>query len=76
MKSALFAVMLILIGCAGAAPHRAASSGAADNERSARGRFDNDAIACERQAAAATIGSKGEAFSNCMRARGHAPGAR
>lgn len=76
MNLALLAVMLFFFGCAGAAPPRPAiTPGSASNSESrARGSFDSDAVDCERQAAVATIGSKGEAFSACMRARGHAPG--
>jgi hypothetical protein len=44
------------------------------NDGISRNSFDNDVIDCERQAAVASIGSKGEAFSSCMKARGHAPG--
>ncbi len=74
MKLAIFAVMLFSFGCAGSAPYRSAPSGASSNNSRARGSFDSDVIDCERQAAVATIGSKGAAFSACMRARGRTPG--
>jgi hypothetical protein len=74
MNLALLAVMLFLFGCAGTAPSRSAPSSASSNESRARGSFDSDVIDCERQAAVATIGGKGEAFSSCMKSRGHAPG--
>jgi len=76
MKLALLAVMLFLFGCAGAAPSRPAPTpgSAPSSESRERGNFDSDVVDCERQAAVATIGSKGEAFSSCMKSRGHAPG--
>ncbi|MGE5218028.1 MAG: hypothetical protein ACM3SP_13585 [Chloroflexota bacterium] len=73
MKLALFAVMAFLFSCAGTSPYRAVPGGAANSAGATRG-FDNDVIDCERQAAVASVGSKGEAFSNCMKARGHTPG--
>lgn len=87
MKLALLAVILLAAGCAPAqAPYRSGpapysgsaeaetGSGGATSQTTAPSSFSKDAVDCERKAALAGIGSKGEAFSNCMRARGHTPG--
>ena len=36
--------------------------------------YGQDAVECERKAALSHVGSKGEAFANCMRSRGYTPG--
>jgi hypothetical protein len=36
--------------------------------------YSQDAVECERKAALSQAGSKGEAFANCMRSRGHVAG--
>lgn len=74
MKPALIVAMMLMFGCAGATPYRSPTSGARTGESGRGGSFNSDVVDCERQAATATVGSKGEAFSNCMRARGHTPG--
>ena len=90
MKPALFAATLLLIGgCAPAQSYRSppatyggsAESGpatgsgtAAASEPAAANSYSQDAVECERKAAFAGIGSKGRAFANCMRERGHTPG--
>ena len=33
--------------------------------------YGQDTVECERKAALSQAGSKGEAFANCMRSRGH-----
>ena len=33
--------------------------------------YGQDAVECERKAALSQAGSKGEAFANCMRSKGH-----
>jgi hypothetical protein len=35
--------------------------------------YSQDAVECERKAALSQAGSKGEAFANCMRSKGHSP---
>ena len=35
--------------------------------------YSQDAVDCERKAALSQAGSKGEAFANCMRSKGHSP---
>lgn len=88
MTLRLFALILLLLAaCAPARPYRPApesygtSSGSAASETLSRppapapaNSYSQDAVECERKAAFAGIGSKGEAFASCMRARGHAPG--
>jgi hypothetical protein len=89
MKLALFAATLLLIaGCAPAQSYRSAPgnySGGAESESGVgstttasqpapANSYSQDAVECERKAAFAGIGSKGQAFANCMRARGHTPG--
>ena len=36
--------------------------------------YSQDAVECERKAALSQAGSKGEAFTSCMRSKGHTPG--
>jgi hypothetical protein len=87
MKFGLFAVILLIAGCAPTQPpYRAGSgtyggttgggtgSGGITSQTPPANSYGQDAVDCERKAALAGIGSKGEAFSNCMRARGHTPG--
>lgn len=86
MKLGLFAAMLLLIaGCAPAQPYRSGSETYGGSTGSAGGpsvtsqpapanSYSKDTVECERKAAFAGIGSKGEAFASCMRARGHTPG--
>lgn len=50
-----------------------ASSSAATNPKPATS-YSQDAVECERKAALASAGSKGEAFAACMRGRGYTPG--
>ncbi|MGH7794705.1 MAG: hypothetical protein ACREQ2_07385 [Candidatus Binatia bacterium] len=87
MKPGLFAVMLLIAGCApaqspyrpGPAPYGGSTgaetgSGGVTSQTASPNSYGQDAVDCERKAALAGIGSKGAAFSNCMRARGHTPG--
>lgn len=87
MKLALLAVILLVAGCApaqspyrsGPAPYGGSTgaetgSGGVTSQTTPPNSYSKDAVDCERKAALAGIGSKGEAFSNCMRARGHTPG--
>jgi hypothetical protein len=87
MKLGLFALILLVAGCApaqtpyrpGPAPYGGSTGaetggGGATSQTTAPSSFSKDAVDCERKAALAGIGSKGEAFSSCMKARGHTPG--
>ena len=88
MKLVLLAVILLVAGCApaqapyrpGPAPYGGGSTGAetggggVTSQTTPPNSYGKDAVDCERKAALAGIGSKGEAFSSCMRARGHTPG--
>jgi hypothetical protein len=85
MKLWLFATVLLIAGCAPSQPYRSGAgtssgstgggtvSGSATSQTAPANNFSQDAVDCERKAALAGIGSKGEAFSSCMRARGHTP---
>lgn len=90
MKLGLLAVMLLIASCAPSQPYRpgpASSSGSTGGATSAGtsssgitgqtrtvNSYSQDAVDCERKAALSQAGSKGEAFANCMRSRGHTPG--
>jgi hypothetical protein len=87
MKLVLLALIFLVAGCApaqspdrsGPAPYRGSTGaetggGGATSQTTPPSSFSKDAVDCERKAALAGIGSKGEAFSSCMRARGHTPG--
>lgn len=88
MKLALLGALLFVIACAPAQSDRPApttsipsattpstttSSGVTTRTVPANS-YSQDAVECERKAALSQAGSKGEAFANCMRSRGHAPG--
>ena len=52
----------------------ASSAGAITSPNRPANNYSQDAVECERKAALSQAGSKGEAFANCMRSRGHTPG--
>jgi hypothetical protein len=82
--------MLLIASCAPSQPYRPApasfpgnadrgttrgtSSGGVTSEIKPPNNYGQDAVECERKAALSQVGSKGEAFANCMRSRGHSPG--
>jgi hypothetical protein len=86
MKLGLLAITLLIAGCAPAQPYRSGAGtyggsagsstggGSVTSQPAPATSYSQDAVECERKAAFAGIGSKGAAFSNCMRARGHTPG--
>lgn len=90
MKLGLLAVMLLIASCAPSQPYRpgpASSSGSAGSGTNAGtssggvtsqtrppNSYSQDTVDCERKAALSQAGSKGEAFANCMRSKGHTPG--
>jgi hypothetical protein len=86
MKLCLPIILLLIAGCAPAQPYRpgaatpsgttasGTATGSVTGQTVPASSYSQDAVDCERQAAVASIGSKGEAFSKCMRARGHTPG--
>jgi hypothetical protein len=87
MKLVLLALVLLVAGCAPAQlPNRSGpvpygpstgaetGSGSVTSQTTPPNSYGKDAVDCERKAALAGIGSKGEAFSSCMKARGHTPG--
>ena len=90
MKLGLLAVMLLIASCAPSQPYRpgpASSSGSTGGATSGGtgssgitgqtrtvNSYSQDTVDCERKAALSQAGSKGEAFANCMRSRGHTPG--
>ena len=82
MKLCFLVIILLIAGCAPAQPYRpgagttasGTATGSVTSQTAPATSYSQDAVDCERQAAAAGIGSKGEAFSKCMRARGHTPG--
>ena len=82
MKLCFLVIILLIAGCAPAQPYRPGAgtpggnpaSGTVTSQTAPPSSYSQDAVDCERQAAVASIGSKGEAFAKCMRARGHTPG--
>ena len=86
MKLGLFAVILLVAGCAPAQPYRSGSgtytgstgsgtgTGGITSETRPVNSYNQDAVECERKAALSQAGGKGEAFASCMRSRGHTPG--
>ena len=87
MKLGLFALILLVAGCApaqtpyrsGPAPYGGSTGaetggGGVTSQTTPPNSYGKDAVDCERKAARAGNGSKGEALSSCMRARGHTPG--
>jgi hypothetical protein len=90
MKLGLLVVILLMAGCAPSQPYRSgsathggstgsgssagtSSSGISSQPRPANS-YSQDAVECERKAALSQAGSKGEAFADCMRSRGHTAG--
>ena len=89
MKPALIAIILLIASCAPQPSIRSGTgtyggtAGSVSGGSSAGGitspnrpanNYSQDAVECERKAALSQAGSKGEAFANCMRSRGHTPG--
>ncbi|HKY10226.1 MAG TPA: hypothetical protein VJQ55_18400 [Candidatus Binatia bacterium] len=90
MRLGLIVVMLLLAACAPSQPSRPkqgpsapSGSGAAAGRSSGSAvtaeaapatSYSQDAVECERKAALSQAGSKGEAFTSCMRSKGHTPG--
>ena len=86
MKLGLVALALWVAACAPARPYSSGAgpyggsagsstgSGGVITQPAPPSSYSQDAVDCERKAALAGIGSKGEAFASCMRARGHTPG--
>jgi hypothetical protein len=71
----LIAAVLFLAGCANQRP-----AGLSDSQRPAGSsdsrtteNYSRDLSACEREATFAGAGSKGQAFDNCMKAKGYTP---
>ena len=76
MKVALFAVALLLAGCASARPptlNNTRSDAPSPSATRNSSTYNRDALDCERQAALASAGSKAQAFDSCMRARNQMP---
>lgn len=89
MKRALLGALLLIGACAPTQPYPPPTTtspmppAGGSGTTSSRGvttqtvpanSYSQDAVECERRAALSQAGSKGEAFANCMRSRGHAPG--
>jgi hypothetical protein len=89
MKFGLFAMILLIASCAPSQPYRSSpgtygagsgsatsgtSSGAITSDTRPASSYSQDAVECERKAALAQAGSKGEVFASCMRSKGRSPG--
>ena len=79
MKLGFLALILLAASCAPSQPYRSGSgtqngsTGGMTNPTRPANNYSQDAVECERKAALSQAGSKGEAFANCMRSRGHSP---
>jgi len=68
MKIVLFAAAVLLAGCASVRPiERNDASSTTTND------YNRDMSECEREAVLAGVGSRAQAFDNCMRARNRTP---
>jgi hypothetical protein len=79
MRLGLLPALIVLAGCAAPQPsppmgNRSTATPAAGASRTTN-TISQDAVECERQAAiSASAGSRAQAFNDCMKARGRAPG--
>ena len=70
MKIVLIAVVMLLAGCASTrpiAPNSGSSTSTTTND------YNRDMSECEREAVLSGVGSRAQAFDNCMRARNRTP---
>jgi uncharacterized lipoprotein YajG len=80
MKLGLFAALLLLAACSPPqtsrpSGNRTAGTPSTSQSTASPNTVSQDAAECERQAAvSASAGSRAQAFNDCMKARGRAPG--
>ena len=68
----LFTVAMLLAGCASTSPTER-KAGSSTTSTTTTNDYSRDMSECEREAVLSGVGSRAQAFDNCMRARNRTP---